>query len=156
MGGRGLDLRDARGERLQPVVTPRERQVWREVQRHDLQGLTLIRYWASSHTAPIWLWTTWPNPEEALEGYLMRMPIERPFFSGLENPAPWGRQHESAPALNASDRRPGGLYWGNGLPGDWTSWRRPSRPRKRQWFACSGLFTLLRVKSQLPPPLRRA
>ena len=88
MGGQGLDIRDARGERLQPVVAPGERQVWREVQRHDLQGLTLIGYWASSHTAPIWLLTTWPNPEEALEGYLMRMPIERPFLSGLENPAP--------------------------------------------------------------------
>ncbi len=64
---------------MQPVVALWERRVWHQVQHHDLQGLTLIGYWTSSHTVPIWLLTTWPNPEQALAWYLMRMRIEETF-----------------------------------------------------------------------------
>ncbi len=161
IGGQGRDLRDARGERLRPVVAPGQRRVWREVQYHELRSLTLIGYWVSSHAAPIGLLTTWPNPEQALAWYLMRMRIEEAFRDGKTLLLVEANMNQRWPGMSRTMGRVvlayamgmvagellRDLYGGEGLPEDWAAWRRP----KRRGFAYSGLLTLLRIKDQPPP-----
>ncbi len=164
-----LDLTDAQGDPLRPVVLPGQTQIWTWVSHHELQGLTLIGHWEEGWSEPLWLLTTWPNPKEALTWYRWRMRIEagfRDLKSYLDIEANmnqrWAWMDRTMGlvllayglALLAGELLRD-LRWGHqNLPTRWEEWKKPEHPH-RAWFAYSGFFVIQKLKCTIAGSLRR-
>jgi len=166
MRPRPLKLYDEAGNPLHPVLQPGESRAWLQVRHHELTGLTLIGYWKQGHSQPLWLLTTWPDPNQALKWYLQRMKIEESFrdiksllgvTENMNRQRLWMERTMGLVLLAYAMGYLAGellrdLAWGNESPPKRIEdWHKPQQPR-RAWYRYSGLFTLLRAK----PPLSRA
>ena len=164
-----LTLADAQGESLRPVLLPGQTQIWPSVRHHELEGLTLIGHWEEGRSEPLWLLTTWPDPQEALRWYRWRMRIEAGFRdlkshlgieANMNQRRDWMDRTMGLVLLAYGIALLAGellrdLRWGRqGLPSSWATWRPPQHPH-RKWLAYSGLFVLRKLKFPLPGSSRR-
>ena len=164
-----LRLQDAEGNLLRPVLRPGESYAWMHLRHHELTGLTLIGYWKRGHREPLWLLTTWPDAEQALQWYLQRMKIEESFrdiksllgiTENMNRQRLWMERTMGLVLLAYAIGYLAGellrdLAWGGEAPPRRIeNWSKPQQPR-RAWYRYSGLFALLRVQPALSGAQRR-